>query len=146
APSRRPALARSGRRQRRYLFAPQRSNEKSEWYKIGLELDRFSVLALQFSIIGADGARKASHVGSPPIDLRDREHFRVPARLARDELFINKPVLGCVAGGEDPAGHFQESTSAASERCCERSPQACAPCAVDGPAHMLAGSPRGRGA
>ena len=56
-------------------------------------------LALQIAIIDPDGMLKDTSLGVPakPIDLGDREHFRV--HTDRDAgLFISRPVLGRVSG------------------------------------------------
>ena len=56
-------------------------------------------LALQVAIIDSDGMLKDTSLGVPakPIDLSDREHFRM--HTDRDTgLFISKPVLGRVSG------------------------------------------------
>jgi diguanylate cyclase (GGDEF)-like protein len=78
----------------------EKSSDRTDWYKTSLELDRLSALTLQFSVIGADGMLAATNVGDQPpapIDLSDRDHFRVPASSASDELFISKPVIGRVS-------------------------------------------------
>ncbi len=78
----------------------QKADDKMEWRRSSLEIDGLSGLTLQFSVIGADGKLKASNVGTyppAPIDLSDREHFRVPAKSQRDELFISKPLVGRVS-------------------------------------------------
>ncbi|MFI4961987.1 MAG: hybrid sensor histidine kinase/response regulator, partial [Hyphomicrobiales bacterium] len=72
----------------------------------------------QTSIIGADGymitSTGALHP-TAPLYLGDREHFRVHARAAKDELFISKPVIGRVSHKwsvqlsrrlTDATGHF----------------------------------------
>lgn len=58
-------------------------------------------LTVQIALIGPDGFMLQSNLGSPvvPIDLSDREHFRVHADAAiTDRLFISRPVLGRVSG------------------------------------------------
>jgi len=57
-------------------------------------------LALQLALIGADGRLAASSLDpSPkPVDLTDREHFRVHVDHDQGALFIAKPVLGRVSG------------------------------------------------
>lgn len=55
-------------------------------------------LAIQLSVINPDGMMRASNVNasSPPVDLSDREHFRVHLNTQDDKLFVSKPVLGRV--------------------------------------------------
>jgi signal transduction histidine kinase/DNA-binding NarL/FixJ family response regulator len=50
--------------------------------------------AFQVAIIGKDGFLRASSFGpvTSPVDLREREHFRVQAKASEDRLFISKPV------------------------------------------------------
>lgn len=57
-------------------------------------------LTLQVAMIGRDGMMLATNLGktATPVDLRDREHFRVHQQRAEDELFISKPVLGRASG------------------------------------------------
>jgi diguanylate cyclase (GGDEF)-like protein len=54
----------------------------------------------QIVIIGPDGFMKATTEGpqSSPLDLGDREHFRVHIDAADDTLFISKPLTGRVTG------------------------------------------------
>jgi diguanylate cyclase (GGDEF)-like protein len=54
----------------------------------------------QIVIIGPDGFMKATTEGprSSPLDLRDREHFRVHINAQDDNLFISKPLIGRVTG------------------------------------------------
>jgi diguanylate cyclase (GGDEF)-like protein len=56
--------------------------------------------SFQIVIIGQDGIMKATTEGlqSAPVDLSDREHFRVHINTQDDNLFISKPVLGRVTG------------------------------------------------
>jgi signal transduction histidine kinase/DNA-binding response OmpR family regulator len=60
----------------------------------------FKELALQFTIIGADGRMETTTTAgaTPRVDLSDREHFRVHLDSAQDTLFISKPVLGRASG------------------------------------------------
>ena len=54
----------------------------------------------QIVIIGPDGFMKATSEGlqSSPLDLSDREHFRVHIDAVDDNLFISKPLIGRVTG------------------------------------------------
>jgi Cache domain len=56
-------------------------------------------LAVQLAQIGADGIMVASdrNRGGAPVNLADREHFRVHLGSDQDRLFISKPVLGRVS-------------------------------------------------
>ncbi len=60
----------------------------------------FKDLALQFTIIGADGRMESTTTAgaAPRVDLSDREHFRVHVNATGDTLFISKPVLGRASG------------------------------------------------
>jgi signal transduction histidine kinase/CheY-like chemotaxis protein len=60
----------------------------------------FKDLALQFTIIGADGRMESTTTAgaTPRVDLSDREHFRVHVNATSDTLFISKPVLGRASG------------------------------------------------
>jgi diguanylate cyclase (GGDEF)-like protein/PAS domain S-box-containing protein len=52
---------------------------------------------LQLTIVGADGIVKASSMSDPapgPIDVSDREAFKVHVSARDDKLFIGKPVIG----------------------------------------------------
>ncbi|WP_371322516.1 diguanylate cyclase [Dechloromonas sp. ZY10] len=57
-------------------------------------------LILQIAIIDARGTLVFSSLESPtrPLDLSDREHFRVHAERRYDALFISQPVRGRVSG------------------------------------------------
>ncbi len=56
-------------------------------------------LLIQVSIIGKKGMMTFNTKGLPPVplDLSDREHFRVHLAAQKDQLFISKPVLGRVS-------------------------------------------------
>jgi len=60
----------------------------------------FKDLALQFTIIGADGRMESTTTAgaTPRVDLSDREHFRVHVEATSDTLFISKPVIGRASG------------------------------------------------
>ncbi|WP_153102231.1 bifunctional diguanylate cyclase/phosphodiesterase [Paraburkholderia hayleyella] len=55
---------------------------------------------IQVSLIDEHGMLVASTANTrvKPIDLSDREHFKVHQRRKNDELYISKPVLGRVSG------------------------------------------------
>ncbi len=70
-----------------------------------------SDLALQLSVVGADGIIKQISVLGPdgfversrsasaaPVSVGDREHFQFHARNDKDGLFISKPVVGKTTG------------------------------------------------
>jgi len=68
-----------------------------DWSALVRETYLDSELTLQLAVIDEKGILIASNVLSgpvQPIDLSDREHFRVHAKRTTDELFISKPVLG----------------------------------------------------
>ncbi|HJV87391.1 MAG TPA: diguanylate cyclase [Noviherbaspirillum sp.] len=57
-------------------------------------------VGFQVAVIDADGMLVYSSIDQPsrPVNLGDREHFRVHRLRSSDELFISKPVLGRVSG------------------------------------------------
>lgn len=57
-------------------------------------------LNLQISIIDAQGTLVFSSLESPtrPLDLSDREHFRIHAERRYDALYISQPAKGLVSG------------------------------------------------
>src|SRR5687767_4851243 len=60
-----------------------------------------SDIAIQIAVAGPDGIVTATSVDpapSAPVDLSDREHFKVHAAGDTDELFVSKAVLGRVSG------------------------------------------------
>ena len=68
-----------------------------EWAK---RTSLFSDAAIQGSLIGPDGRLTATTYDytGPPINLGDREHFRIQVDAKADELFIGKPVTLRTAG------------------------------------------------
>jgi diguanylate cyclase (GGDEF)-like protein len=56
-------------------------------------------VSLQIVIINKAGMLAGTTLGMPPnpVDLRDRQHFRVHVDATGDELFISKPLLGRVS-------------------------------------------------
>ena len=53
---------------------------------------------VQLSVAGPDGRIRASSIpGWTPLDLNDREHFRVHVDSHDDHLFISKPVMGRIS-------------------------------------------------
>ncbi len=62
--------------------------------------DVLSEIIVQVAIIDANGIMRASNAGpqpAPPIDLSDREHYKVHVKSGEDRLFISKPVIGRVS-------------------------------------------------
>jgi diguanylate cyclase (GGDEF)-like protein len=63
--------------------------------------DVLSEIIVQVAIIDAHGIMRASNAGpqpAPPVDLSDREHFKIHVNGNNDRLFISKPVIGRVSG------------------------------------------------
>src|SRR5579871_855518 len=56
--------------------------------------------SFQVSLIDAQGVLRSTNLQKSvaPIDLSDREHFRVQRLSERDDLFISKPLLGRASG------------------------------------------------
>jgi signal transduction histidine kinase/CheY-like chemotaxis protein len=57
-------------------------------------------LVVQIATIGADGRLVATNVvrDALPVDLSDREHFRVHLDRSGDALFVSRPILGRTTG------------------------------------------------
>jgi diguanylate cyclase (GGDEF)-like protein len=63
--------------------------------------DVLSEIIVQVGVIDANGIMRASNAGPqppPPLDLSDREHYRVHLGGNNDQLFISKPVIGRASG------------------------------------------------
>ena len=73
----------------------------TDFHTIVNTTDVLSEIIVQVAIIDAKGIMRASNVGpqpAPPIDLSDREHYRVHLDSNEDKLFISKPVVGRASG------------------------------------------------
>jgi diguanylate cyclase (GGDEF)-like protein len=58
-------------------------------------------LVVQTGIVDSKGIIRASTAGpqpTPPIDVSDRDHYRVQMQSTQDLLFISKPVIGRASG------------------------------------------------
>ena len=68
----------------------------AEWtWHAGIVTD----VVIQYSIIDRDGKLRASSLGKAvPLDLSDRDHFKVHLDSAIDEVFISRPLLGRNSG------------------------------------------------
>jgi diguanylate cyclase (GGDEF)-like protein len=78
----------------------QRADPDSYDRIVGIN-DVLSEIILQIGIIDAHGILRASNVGpqpTPPLDLRDRDHFRTHVNSTEDRLFISRPLIGRVSG------------------------------------------------
>ncbi|HWE76440.1 MAG TPA: ATP-binding protein [Stellaceae bacterium] len=64
------------------------------------EIPLLSQATIQGSIIGPDGYLKSTTLGLPPepVNLSDREHFRIHLDGGFPGVFISKPVIGRVSG------------------------------------------------
>jgi diguanylate cyclase (GGDEF)-like protein len=79
----------------------ERTGFQGEW--ASLVKDEFTIndQTVQIAIIDARGMMVTSTAmlyPRIPIDLSDREHYRVHLKASRDELFISKPVVGRASG------------------------------------------------
>jgi signal transduction histidine kinase/ActR/RegA family two-component response regulator len=84
----------------RYVQIGYRQNPKDfdlfEW----LKLRPHDALSVQLALIDPQGKLAVTSLNArpDPVDLSDREHFRVHLGTDEDRLFISKPVLGRVSG------------------------------------------------
>jgi diguanylate cyclase (GGDEF)-like protein len=79
----------------------QSRREGTDFHTIVSTTDVLSEIIVQVAIIDAQGIMRASNAGpqpAPPMDLSDREHFRVHMDSREDKLFISKPVVGRASG------------------------------------------------
>jgi diguanylate cyclase (GGDEF)-like protein len=63
--------------------------------------DVLSEIIVQVAIIDANGTLRASNAGmqpAPPLNLSDREHYRVHVTTNEDLLFISQPLIGRASG------------------------------------------------
>jgi diguanylate cyclase (GGDEF)-like protein len=81
------------------------------------QINEFGTLTVQLSMTDAEGRLIASSLGpiATPVNIGDREHFKVHVGTTRDVLFVSKPLLGRVSGQwsvqlsrgyRDPRGNF----------------------------------------
>jgi signal transduction histidine kinase len=66
----------------------------SEWSPV---IPDVAASTVQVAVIGPDGWMRESTLSKTPVDLSDREHFRVQRDNPHLGLFIGKPVLGRVS-------------------------------------------------
>ncbi len=77
----------------------QRDPLNANWSELIKQAFTASDITFQIAVIDAKGRLIASDRGPQPpqpIDLSDRDHFRVHAHLPGDTIYISKPVLGRV--------------------------------------------------
>jgi methyl-accepting chemotaxis protein len=78
--------------------------DASDFFNLTKQLNNVDGLTLQYVIIGPDGLMILSSVAAgtatptAPLDLSEREHFRVHLGSTEDKLFVSKPILGKVSG------------------------------------------------
>ena len=96
---------RTARELDRIILYLRRSYERlgyhADWPSLISEQFTASSHTVQIAIMNAKGMMITSSAmlyPKSPIDLSDREHFKVHARGGADELFISKPVVGRASG------------------------------------------------
>ena len=75
--------------------------DSTDFNTIANTTDVLSEIIVQVAIIDAGGIMRASNAGpqpAPPMDLSDREHYRVHVNSGKDQLFISKPMIGRASG------------------------------------------------
>jgi hypothetical protein len=75
--------------------------DTADFSTIANTTDVLSEIIVQVAIIDAAGIMRASNVGpqpAPPLDLSDRDHYKVHVSSGADRLFISKPVIGRASG------------------------------------------------
>jgi diguanylate cyclase (GGDEF)-like protein len=79
----------------------ERAEFGSDWPSLIKDEYTVNDQTVQIAIIDANGMMITSTAmlyPSKPVDLSDREHYRVHTRNDRDELFISKPLVGRASG------------------------------------------------
>ncbi|WP_246164135.1 bifunctional diguanylate cyclase/phosphodiesterase [Blastochloris sulfoviridis] len=74
--------------------------DTTDFHTIVSTTDVLSEIIVQVAIIDASGIMRASNAGpqpAAPLDLSDREHYRVHLSSGEDRLFVSKPVVGRVS-------------------------------------------------
>jgi len=75
--------------------------DSTDFATIANTTDVLSEIIVQVAIIDAAGIMRASNVGpqpAPPLDLSDRDHYKVHVNSSEDQLFISQPVIGRASG------------------------------------------------
>ena len=75
--------------------------DSTDFNTIANTTDVLSEIIVQVAIIDASGIMRTSNAGpqpAPPMDLSDREHYRVHVNSGKDQLFISKPMIGRASG------------------------------------------------
>lgn len=103
----------------KYLRASyERNGYKADWPKLVQEEFAANRQSVQIAVMAPDGMMITSTkmlYPKTPVDLSDREHFRVHLNATEDKLFISQPVLGRASKTwsvqftrrlVDQAGHF----------------------------------------
>jgi diguanylate cyclase (GGDEF)-like protein len=74
------------------------ADETADFQRILSTKDVFGETIVQYSLIDAQGTLRAASKGprpTPPIDLKDREHYITHRNNAdRDDLYVSRPVVG----------------------------------------------------
>jgi hypothetical protein len=82
------------------LYLRRSIETRKEWTDYSTIVNTTDVLSeiiVQVAIIDADGIMRASNAGpqpAPPLDLSDRQHYRVHVNTDEDLLFMSQPVIG----------------------------------------------------
>jgi diguanylate cyclase (GGDEF)-like protein len=74
--------------------------DSTDFNTIANTTDVLSEIIVQVAIIDAHGIMRASNAGpqpAPPVDLSDREHYKIHVNGNEDRLFISRPVIGRVS-------------------------------------------------
>jgi diguanylate cyclase (GGDEF)-like protein len=77
------------------------AKDTTDFQTIVMTTDVLSEIIVQVAIIDAKGISQGSNaVAAPtgPIDVSDREHFRVHVNSKEDKLFISRPLVGRASG------------------------------------------------
>ncbi len=85
----------------KFLRQSHSRNRDMEWAKLVKEEYTVDDEAVQIAIIDAKGMMITSSAmlyPPAPVDLSDREHYRVHLNATEDRLFVSKPVMGRASG------------------------------------------------
>jgi len=75
--------------------------DTTDYQSIVQSTDVLSEIIVQVAIIDANGIARASNAVqelTKPIDISDREHFKIQVNNTSDALYISKPVIGRASG------------------------------------------------